>query len=86
MRYQEPAGGCSVEETRDTSCVHRWILSEPSRGSVTGICRRCDARRSYPAGIGLPPPPEEEAEEEEPELDLAVLAASIRSMKREALV
>ncbi len=74
-----------MEETRDTSCVHRWILSEPSRGSVTGICRRCDAQRSYPAGIGLPPPPEEE-EEEEVELDLPALAAAIKSMKREALV
>ena len=75
-----------MEETRDTSCVHRWILSEPSKGSVTGICRRCDARRSYPAGIDLPPPPEEEEDEEEVDLDLPALAASIKAMKREVLV
>jgi hypothetical protein len=61
------------------------MLSEPSRGSIRGSCRRCGAQKSYPAGIELPPPPEE-GEEEEPELDLAVLAASIKSMKREALV
>lgn len=71
----------------ELTCVHRWILSEPSRGAIRGICRRCGAQKSYPSGIELPPPPEEGTEEEEePELDLATLAASINSMKREVLV
>lgn len=74
-------------QAHDIACVHRWMLSEPSKGSIRGSCRRCGAQKSYPAGIELPPPPEEgEEEEEEPELDLAVLAASIKSMKREVLV
>ena len=75
-----------MEQDHDVSCVHRWILSEPSRGSVRGHCRRCGAQRSYPAGIELPPPPEEGEEEEEVVLDLPALAAAIKSMKREILV
>jgi hypothetical protein len=68
-------------------CVHRWILSEPSRGSVNGTCRRCGAQRSYPAGIQLPPPPEEPEEEEEVVvLEGPALAASIASMERHVLV
>jgi hypothetical protein len=73
-----------VEQDHEMSCVHRWILSEPSKGSVRGTCRRCGARRSYPSGIQLPPPPGDE--EEEVVLDLPALAAAIKSMKREILV
>ena len=32
-------------------CTHRWVLGEPTLDSVQGICRRCGARRSYPAGL-----------------------------------
>ena len=73
-----------MAQDHNGSCIHRWILSDPSRGSIKGNCRRCGAQRSYPAGIDLPPPPEEE--EEEVELDLPALAASIASMERHALV
>jgi hypothetical protein len=73
-----------VERDHEMSCVHRWILSEPSRGSVRGTCRRCGAHRSYAAGIELPPPPEDE--DDEVVLDLPALAAAIKSMKREILV
>ncbi len=87
MRYQEPAGGYSVAETSTSTCIHRWILSEPSKGSISGTCRRCGAKRSYPAGIQLPPPPAEPEEEEEVVVEeMPALAASIKSLKREALV
>lgn len=74
-------------QTSTLACTHRWILSEPSKGSIAGFCRRCGAQKRYPASPELPPPPEEGEEEEEEEvLDLAELAASIKSMKREVLV
>ena len=31
------------------SCVHHWVLSDPSNGRILGRCRRCDATRVYPA-------------------------------------
>lgn len=74
-------------QVQELTCVHRWILSQPSRGSISGTCRHCGARKNYPAGIQLPPPPEEDEEpEEEVELDLEALAASIATMERSALV
>ena len=35
-------------------CVHRWVLSDPHRGSVRGLCRRCGASRNYPSGLQPP--------------------------------
>lgn len=32
-------------------CVHRWVLGEPQMSGVTGVCRRCGARRRYPARL-----------------------------------
>ena len=76
-----------MEETSSITCVHRWILAEPSMGSISGTCRRCGAKRSYPAGIEPPPPPAEDEEEEEVVVEeMPALAASIKSMKREVLV
>ena len=31
------------------SCVHHWLLSEPTNGRILGRCKRCDATRVYPA-------------------------------------
>ncbi len=73
-------------QTQELTCIHRWILSQPSKGSISGTCRHCGARKNYPAGIQLPPPPEEDEEEEEVELDLEALAASIATMERHVLV
>ena len=74
-------------QAQDLTCIHRWILSEPSKGRVTGSCRRCGATKSYPAGIEMPPPPQEPEEEEEEEvLDVPELAASLASMERHVLV
>lgn len=42
-----------MEEYRSTRCIHRWVLGEPHRGSIKGVCRRCGARRNYPSGLEI---------------------------------
>ena len=79
-----------MERGRSAPCVHRWILGEPNRGSIQGICRRCGSHRTYPAGLELPdgapaPTPEEETDEELV-LDIPALAAAVSSLKEHALV
>lgn len=34
-----------------TACKHHWVLGQPRDGLIAGFCRKCDARRSYPAYI-----------------------------------
>lgn len=34
-------------------CQHHWILGEPRDGLIDAVCRRCNARRSYPARLEL---------------------------------
>ena len=43
-----------METHQSTPCVHRWVLGEPRRGSIRGVCRRCGARRTYPSGLEFP--------------------------------
>ncbi len=31
------------------SCVHHWMLGEPASGMILGECRRCKARKNFPA-------------------------------------
>jgi hypothetical protein len=38
-----------VIQTRASTCRHHWLLSEPRQGVVQGVCKRCGARREYPA-------------------------------------
>ena len=33
------------------SCRHHWLLSEPRRGVIHGVCKHCRATRDYPAGL-----------------------------------
>ena len=40
-----------VVQRQVTQCIHRWVLSEPSLQTVRGVCRRCGAHRTYPAGL-----------------------------------
>lgn len=42
---QEP----QAAELEAPSCVHHWLLAEPTNGRILGRCRRCDATRVYPA-------------------------------------
>lgn len=60
---------------RKERCIHRWVLSEPDVRGVRGFCRRCGARRTYPAGLDLPIVPQEyrELDEHQP---LALAARS----------
>jgi hypothetical protein len=30
-------------------CVHHWVLSAPQDDVIHGRCKRCGARRDYPA-------------------------------------
>jgi hypothetical protein len=39
-------------EPEAPTCVHHWMLGEPTSGMVVGRCRRCDATRIYPASPG----------------------------------
>jgi hypothetical protein len=32
-------------------CVHHWVLSAPTSDVVHGRCKRCGARRDYPASV-----------------------------------
>ena len=64
-----------MEEREMTPCIHRWVLGEPRRGTIKGVCRRCGAHRTYPSGLELPAVPPE-AEELDVRLPLLVAAAS----------
>jgi hypothetical protein len=33
------------------SCRHHWVLSEPKRGVIHGVCKHCRATRDYPARL-----------------------------------
>jgi hypothetical protein len=33
------------------SCRHHWLLSEPKRGVIRGVCKHCRATREYPARL-----------------------------------
>lgn len=33
------------------SCRHHWLLSEPKRGVIHGVCKHCRAIRDYPARL-----------------------------------
>ena len=45
-----PTSDAAIEaEPEAPTCVHHWVLSEPTNGRIFGRCRRCDATRVYPA-------------------------------------
>lgn len=31
------------------ACVHHWMLADPSEGQIAGYCRRCAAKKVFPA-------------------------------------
>jgi hypothetical protein len=35
----------------NATCKHHWVLGQPQDGQIAGFCRKCDARRSFPAYI-----------------------------------
>jgi hypothetical protein len=38
-------------QSRVASCRHHWLLSEPRRGVIQGVCKLCRAVRTYPARL-----------------------------------
>jgi len=40
-----------VVQSSVVSCRHHWLLSEPKRGVIHGVCKHCRAKRDYPAGL-----------------------------------
>jgi hypothetical protein len=34
-----------------SKCAHHWVLSSPVAGTVTGVCKKCQAIRQYPASV-----------------------------------
>ncbi|MCH7698153.1 MAG: hypothetical protein IH865_04350 [Chloroflexi bacterium] len=42
-----------MEDTTSRRCTHRWVLGEPTMSTVSGVCRHCGARRTYPSVLGL---------------------------------
>jgi hypothetical protein len=45
-----------VNRRRATPCVHHWVLGDARRGVIKGVCRRCGAHRTYPAGLDFTEP------------------------------
>jgi len=46
----------------DGSCQHRWLLGQPENGSISASCKKCGAKRLYPAVLddldpGIEPDP-----------------------------
>ncbi len=35
----------------EVECIHHWDLAAPYRGTVHGICRKCEAEKDYPSGL-----------------------------------
>ena len=38
-----------VVSLNGVACVHHWVLSDPSEGQIAGYCRRCEAKKVFPA-------------------------------------
>jgi hypothetical protein len=40
-----------VVQSSAVTCRHHWLLSEPKRGVIHGVCKHCRATRDYPARL-----------------------------------
>ena len=45
--------GTELHIVRDDmpSCVHHWVLSDPSEGAITGRCKRCGGERVFASHV-----------------------------------
>ena len=45
------AENTQLQTARDDapSCIHHWILSDPTEGAVSGRCKRCGGERLFSA-------------------------------------
>jgi len=37
-----------VDQDEANSCVHHWVLTDPTDGMIPGVCKRCGANRGFP--------------------------------------
>jgi hypothetical protein len=44
-------GRIDMADARTDSCVHHWVLGLPEDDIIRGRCKRCGARREYPASV-----------------------------------
>ena len=40
-------------DTHNTNCTHRWVLGEPGLNTVSGVCKHCGLRRTYPSTLQM---------------------------------
>ncbi len=40
-----------MEQTAISICQHHWVLTEPHNDVIDAVCKRCRARREYPARL-----------------------------------
>jgi hypothetical protein len=40
-----------VEQTAVNICQHHWVLTDPHDDVIDAVCKRCRARREYPARL-----------------------------------
>ena len=40
-----------MEQTTISLCQHHWVLTEPHDDVIDAVCKRCRARREYPARL-----------------------------------
>lgn len=72
-----------MEQHQASICTHRWMLGEPQRGRIQGVCRRCGAQRTYPSGLDIP---EAVADYEELDLSRPLIAKDVGSLQEHSLV
>lgn len=42
-----------LTQTVVEECRHHWVLTEPRDDVIDAVCKRCRARRSYPAQLEM---------------------------------
>ena len=52
LQLEKPA---VVEERKQASCTHHWIIEEPTGPVSNGVCRLCDEIREFKNYIGPAP-------------------------------
>ena len=50
MPSQRPKPIVSARPQR-IACTHHWVLPEPTGDSMTGVCKRCGAKREFPVSM-----------------------------------
>jgi len=40
-----------MEQTTISICQHHWVLTEPHKDVIDAVCKRCLAKREYPARL-----------------------------------